>query len=312
MHYGRRTIAESLVIKTNGEEVSHMVLKSWENNEVLEHLAMQQRNGEMVKGVIRSIKTMKLPPKMVEEDVLIVALPGGVTGYCAASDFRERSFRNLDQFVTHSEMFIITRLDLDNNMAILSEKLAGEKQRAKFWDTIEELQAKNALDTVTFEGQVTGYNQMKGIIYVRINGQDTYMFRNEWSWREREVVDAQNGETVTVKVTLFDRESSSVRVSRRAALKDPWELIGDSLQLGQVIAGRVSQVHPIHGLFVEIENGVEIKAGKMRSLEEPDVGDFVSCRLQKLDIKKRNGRVTIIGYPRGKQKKKDLGSFLFD
>ena len=289
-----------------------MVLKSWETNEVLEHLATQQRNGEIVQGVIRSVKQMKLPPKMKEEEVLIVALPGGVTGYCAASEFRERSFKSLEQFVTHSESFIITRLDLENNMAILSEKLAGEKQRANFWETIEELQAMKALDTVTFEGQVTGYNQQKGIIYVRISGQDTYMFRNEWSWRDREVVDAQTGETITVKVTLFDKESSSVRVSRRAALKDPWELIGDSLQLNQVIAGRVSHVHPIHGLFVEIENGVEIKAGKMRSLEEPDVGDFVSCRLQKLDIKKRNGRVTIIGYPRGKQKKKDLGSFLFD
>lgn len=290
----------------------NMVLKSWESNETLEQLAMQQRNGEMVQGVIRGVKSMKLPPNLVEEETLVIALPGGVTGYCPASEFRERKFRNLEQFVTHSDSFIVTRLDLENKIAILSEKLAAEKQRAVFWEKIEGLQAMNALSSVTFEGQVTGYNQQKGIVYVRISGQDTYMFRNEWSWKERDVIDAQTGETVQVKVTLFDKETGSVRVSRKAALKDPWELVGDSIQQGQVIAGRVSHVDAVHGLFVEIENGVEIKAGKMRSLEEPDVGDFVSCRVKSIDPKKRKGRVSIIGYPRGKQKKKDLGSFLFD
>lgn len=289
-----------------------MVLKSWESKETLEQLATNQRNGDIVHGVIRSVKSMKLPPKMVEEETLIVALPGGVTGYCPASEFRERSFRNLEQFITHTDTFIVTRLDLDNQIAILSEKLAAEKQRSFFWETIEGLQAKNNLDSVTFEGIITGYNQLKGIVYVRISGQDTYMFRNEWSWRERDVIDAQTGSTVSVKVTLFDKETGSVRVSRRAAMKNPWELVGETLQVGQIIAGRVTNVHPIHGLYVEIENGVEIKAGKIRSLEEPDVGDFVSCRLQRLDTKKRNGRAIITGYPRGKQKKKDLGSFLFD
>lgn len=289
-----------------------MVLRSWESKETLEQLATQQRNGDIVQGVIRSVKTMKLPPKMVDEETLIVALPGGVTGYCPASEFRERSFRNLEQFVTHTDSFIVTRLDLDNNIAILSEKLAAEKQRTFFWETIESLLEKKALDTVTFEGIVTGYNQPKGIVYVRISGQDTYMFRNEWSWNDRDVIDAQTGETISVKVTLFDKETGSVRVSRRAAMKDPWERIGESLQVGQVVAGRVTNVHHIHGLFVQIEDGVEIKASKVSSLEEPDVGDFVSCRIKKIDSKKRNGRVVIIGYPRGKQKKKALSDFLFN
>ncbi|MEK3977438.1 30S ribosomal protein S1 [Psychrobacillus sp. FSL K6-2684] len=288
------------------------VSKSWESNAKLEELANHQRNGEIVTGVIRSVKSMKLPPKMQEESTLIVALPGGITGYCPASEFKERSFRNLEQFVTLQESFVITHLDLPSSIAILSEKQAAEKLREVFWEQLEDLQKNNLLDSVEFNGIITGYNQQKGIIYVHINGEDTYMYRNEWSWRERDVVDAQPGEKITVKVLMFDKEKRAVRVSRKAAIKDPWEIAADMLQVGQVIAGRVTQVHPIHGIYVQIEDGVELKASKVGALDEPSIDDFVSCRLQKLDTKARRGRVIIIGYPRGKRNKKDFGSFLFD
>jgi small subunit ribosomal protein S1 len=47
-------------------------------------------------------------------------------------------------------------------------------------------------------------------------------------------------------------------------------------------------------------------------LEEPIVGDIVSCTVRSIDKKKRHAKVVIVGYPRGKKKRKDLGAFLFE
>lgn len=294
-----------------------MVIKSWTNEKMLEELTVQQRNGEMVKGVIRSVKRMSLPvpvegqTKVVEGDTLIVALPNGITGYCPASEFREREYRSLDRFVTLVESFVILSIDLDSQVAILSERKAAERLRDELWEEISTLEAENRLEDKSFTGVVTGVNAQKGIVYLRIQGQNAYMYRRDWSWKERDVIDAQVGEEVEVKVTRADKEQRLLRVSRKLALPDPFQFI-DSLRIGQVVAGRVVGVHKIHGLFVEVENGIELKAGKRAALEEPEVGDFVSCRIQKLDPENRRGRVVILEYPRGKRKPKDLGSFLFE
>lgn len=294
-----------------------MVVKSWSNDEVLEVLAEKHRNNEIVEGVVRSLKPMKLPKEvggkveMVEQPTLIVALPGGVTGYCPASAFREREFRSYAQFVTHKDSFMITGLDLENQIAFLSANKAAEQLRDEFWGLVQALESEGRLQEEVFEATVTSYNQERNVVHARISGQDVYMFRNEWSWRERDVIDAQQGEKIQVKILLFDKENGMVRVSRRAALPDPYALL-QTLQTGDIIAGRVEHVHPIHGLFVEVENGVVLKAGKVRALEQPEVGDFVSCRVQRVEPDKRRGKVIILSYPRGKRKKKDLGSFLFE
>lgn len=302
----------------NGEEVSYMVLQSWTNEQMLEELTVKQRNGEMVEGVIRSIAKMKFPKKqedgkvkLVDEETLIVALPGGFTGYCPASEFRDRTYRNYSKFLTQKESFIITNIDLNEKIAVLSAVKASEQLREAFWDEVVELAAKGTLGDKVFTGTVTGHNLKNRTIYVRIQGQDTYMFRNEWSWNENEGVDAQEGEQVEVKILKFEPKEKLIRVSRKSTLPDPFAFF-HTLRIGQMIAGKVVNVHDIHGLFVEVENGIVLKAGKKRSLEEPDIGDYVSCRVQKLEPEKKQGKVTILSYPRGKRKKRDVGSFLFE
>lgn len=294
-----------------------MVMKSWANEKMLEELTVQQRNGEMVKGVIRSVKKMSLPvsidgtTKIVDGDTLIVAMPNGITGYCPASEFREREYRSLDRFVTHVESFVILSIDLTAQVAILSERRAAERLKDELWKEIATLEESNQLESKSFTGTITGINAQKGIVYLRIQGQDAYMYRKDWSWKERDVIDAQVGEEIEVKLTKVEKEQRLLRVSRKLAIPDPFEFI-DSLQIGQVVAGKVVGVHKIHGLFVEVENGIELKGSKRAALEEPEVGDFVSCRIQKLDPENRRGRVVILDYPRGKRKAKDLGSFLFE
>ncbi|WP_282155754.1 30S ribosomal protein S1 [Cytobacillus gottheilii] len=295
-----------------------MVVKSWNTQESLDLLADKFRFQEIVEGVIRSSSFMKLPvvresgkTEIVEEETLIIALPGGITGYCVLSEFREREFKSIARFIGTKQSFLITELNLENQVALLSEKRAAARLRDRFWDTLEDAEEEGTLQEMLLEAVVSGYNQEKRIVHVRIDGQDAYMFGNDWSWRERDVIDAQTGETIEVKIVRFDKENQLVQVSRKDALPDPKDYLL-TLKRDQLIAGRVSGVSKLHGLFVDVENSVTLKAGKVRSLEEPEVGDIVTCRVRSVDPENRRGKVIIIEYPRGKRKRKDLGSFLFE
>lgn len=299
------------------ERMTEMVIKSWSDNEGLEELVKQKRFDEIVTGVIRSIKPMNMPietekghvTKMVE--TFVVALPNGITGYCPVLDFSERTHKSYTRFVGLSYSFVIKNVDLENQIAIVSGKIAEQMGIEKFWNEIEELEKNNLLKEKTYQARITGYNQTAGIIHMTVNGQPAYMYRKEWSWSERDIVDPNNGETIDVKIMLVDKEGKAVRVSRRLAIPDPF-IFMDSLKVGEIVAGKIEQVHPIHGIYVQLENGVSLKAGKVRHLEEPEAGDIVTCRVQRLDPLNRKGKVVIISYPQGKRRKKDLGSFLFE
>lgn len=296
-----------------------MVVKSWESedSQLLEELARKQREKEIVEGVIRSVRKMKLPlridgeNKTIEGPTLIVALPGGVTGYCPVSLLQKRELRYVDQVVSQKAEFVITRLDLDHQVAILSGIEADNIRNEEFWSLVELADGMGKLKETKFKGRITGYNQNDGIIYVRVSGQDTYMYVSEWSWQERVVVDAQVGETIDVVVLLYNKDEQIVRVSRKQATSDPYKYLYD-LQPNQTLAGKVVNVHPIHGIFVEVETDVHLKGFKLSHLEEPDVGDIVRCSVRSVEPDKRRGRVLIVGYPNGKRTKKDLGSFLFE
>ncbi|MDQ0271208.1 30S ribosomal protein S1 [Cytobacillus purgationiresistens] len=292
--------------------------KSWDDYETLEALAESHRNREVVDGVIRTIQHMTMPvvksdgsKEVFEGDVLVIQLQGGITGYCAVTEFREREFKSHTRFVGTVQKFIITELNLDHQIALLSEKQAAARLRDTFWSELIEMSEDDSLNDEVFDAVVSGYNQEKGIIYVRLNGQDAYMFRKDWSWYERDVVDAQNGETIQVKVKRFNPEDQVLQVSRKLALADPHEYLS-TLKVGQIIAGKVSNIHAVHGIFVIVEDKVELKASKVNQLEKPDVGDIVTCRVRSINLEKRQGKVIIIDYPRGKRKRKDFGSFLFE
>lgn len=297
-----------------------MVVQSWSNESTLDALRIANRKQEIVYGVIRSIKEMNLPVQQTdgstavrEVPTLIVALPGGVTGYCPGPDFRDFSIKSFHRFVGTQDAFVITRLDLEQKVAFLSGTKANEMLADQLWTELKAAEKAGNLSEKEYKATVTGINTQKGVVHARIQGQDAYMFRSEWSWNDREGIDAQVGEIISVKVTAisYDTDLKMIRISRKQTLADPMKFL-EQIKKDDVIAGKVVQVSPEHGIFVEVETGVVLKGTKPRALEEPDVGDLVTCRVARVDLEKRRGRVILLNYPQGKRKKKDLGSFLFE
>lgn len=293
------------------------MMNSWNEENELVELYKLYRNNEVVYGIIRGFTERQMPTqkegKVVTTNLPVyqVVLPGNVIGYCPIKDFRESSLseRVYQNYVGRREPFIITGLDEKNQLAILSGTQALDKLKDAFWSSIADKADEEVMEQI-YEATVVNYNPNKGIVYLLIQGQLTYMFRSEWSWNEREAVDAQEGEKVKVRIILMDRERQIVRVSRKKATPDPFEFLAD-LKIGSTIAGRVSDINPKHGIFVQFDNNAEIKATVPRSVEAPSLNDIVSCRVKEINLEERKGRVVITGYPNGKKRVNDIGAFLY-
>ncbi|PGT82219.1 RNA-binding protein [Bacillus sp. AFS040349] len=292
---------------------------SWTNDSELEVLARASRNRDIVKGAVRSVSFKK--SRVLEGDtyvtkemeVVTFLLEGGITAYCPAPEFSDREYRSLIGFVGSIQEFIIDRIDLEDKIAVVSVKKADEIKKARFWDELEYLEKKGELNNQIYQGTVAGYDQTTQSVYVRVNGADCIMYKSDWDHGRIGFIGnhAERGASVGVKIVKFDREKNRIQVSRKATLKDPFDLL-DELKDAEAIVGKVSGVDPIHGIFVTLDNGIEVKGMKPAKLEEPIVGDIVTCKIRQINKEKRRCKVVIIGYPRGKKKRNDLGSFLFD
>lgn len=295
------------------------VSQSWSTDLQLENLARLKRNKEIVKGVITSVGTKR--GKVLEEgkyveketEIAVFLLEGGVTAYCPANEFSDYEFKTLNGFTGTMQEFVIDHLDLEDKTAVVSVKKADRIKKERFLDELQALQDSKKLENKVFEGTVWGFNPKSRRVFIRIDGANCFMLPNDWSWKrghslEQEV---ERGEKVQVKVLRFDRENNLIQVSRRHTLEDPFKKL-ERLKDMTTVAGKISGVDPVHGIFVQLDVGLEVKGIKPSYLEEPIVGDIVSCTVRSIDKKKRQAKVVIVGYPRGKKKRKDLGAFLFE
>lgn len=303
------------------EEKELELIQSWNNKEQLDELARIERYKQRVKGIVRSIKVRETRQEIdgkyvpVKKEILIVALPNGVTGYCPAEQFSIREYRGYSRFVGQAIEFYIDKIELNSRILVLNGKAAQEAMIEELWQQLEMLQETNSLRSQKFKAIVNGVNEDTRTVHVRVHGKDCFITPAEWSWNRRDALNIVPGEEIEVIVRRFDREGGLVEVSRKLTLPDPYVFL-EQLQPGELVAGVVADVDPIKGIFVELESGLDVKASRLKELEEPVVGEVVRCRIMS-PITRRNhgrvqGRVMIIGYPKGKRTRRDLGGFLFN
>lgn len=294
------------------------VTEKWSDHD-LEQLAKYHREGTTVQGIVQSVGFLTIlveeEGKMVsqETEVAIFRLEGNVKAYCPAKEFSNRSFKTLNGFVGTKQNLIITRLNLQQQMALVSVKKADEKKSEQFWNTLKYLDKKEELADQIFTGVVYGVNEKSETVHVRVEGTDCFMVKYDWDWNRQSniLADVERGETIQVVVKKFDEKEGLVRVSRKDTMEDPFKKLEQMREM-EVVVGRVTDVHHLHGIFVQLEEGVTLKASKPRYLDEPIVGDIVAVKVREIDAKNRKGKVVIVNYPQGRKKRKDVGSFLFD
>jgi small subunit ribosomal protein S1 len=108
------------------------------------------------------------------------------------------------------------------------------------------------------------------------------------------------GDEVEVYVLDVDRERERISLSRKRLLPDPWYGVTDSIEVGQVIAGTVTNVRDF-GAFVDVGHGIEglIHVSEMpvgrATLTELTSGEPVQVRVLEIDHDRRRIALSLRG-----------------
>lgn len=132
--------------------------------------------------------------------------------------------------------------------------------------------------------------------FVDLGGADGLVHLSELSWRRvrhpREV--ANVGDEVEVYVLRLDKKRKRIGLSLKRLQPEPWALVEDRYELGQLVEGTVTNVVDF-GAFAEIEEGVEGLIHVSELADAPishprDVvnkGDLLLLRIIRIDIRRR-------------------------
>ncbi len=132
--------------------------------------------------------------------------------------------------------------------------------------------------------------------FVDLGGADGLVHLSELSWRRirhpREVVKV--GEEVEVYVLRLDHENNRIGLSLKRLQPEPWALVEDKYELGQLVEGVVTNAVDF-GAFAEIEEGVEglIHVSELAdtSVSHPrevvKKGDLLLLRIIRIDVRRK-------------------------
>ena len=143
-------------------------------------------------------------------------------------------------------------IDRSRNRLILSERLAMREWRRQ---QKEQLLASLA-EGDTYEGIISSIADFGA--FVDLGGADGLIHLSELSWNRvshpSEVVSV--GETVKVQILSVDLDRRRIGLSLRRLQPQPWDLVDQQFEVGQVVTGRITKLVNF-GAFARLDSGVE-------------------------------------------------------
>ncbi len=198
-------------------------------------------NAKPVKGKI--IKRVK-GGLVVDLDVIQAFLPG--------SQVDVQPVKNFDDFLNKEFDFQIVKVDeLRKNLVVSRKAILQESLNEK---------RQEIMDQIKVDGRISGI--VKNITdfgaFIDLGGIDGLIHITDFSWgrinHPSEVVSV--GDKVDVKVIDYNKETSRISLGIKQLTDNPWKLIPDKHNVGDVISGKIVSIMN-YGIFLEIEKGVE-------------------------------------------------------
>ncbi len=203
---------------------------------------------------------------------------------------QEERLTRLSSFVGETLQVKVIEINRRKRRLILSATAAQRQWRQK--------QRERLLEELR-EGEVR-----KGVVsslasfgaFVDLGGADGLVHLSELSWRRirhpREVVKV--GDDVEVYVLRLDEDKNRIGLSLKRLQPEPWALVEDKYELGQLVEGVVTNVVDF-GAFAEVEDGVEglIHVSELSDaqISHPrDVvkkGDLLLLRIIRIDVRRK-------------------------
>ena len=217
-----------------------------------------------------------------------------VAGFIPLSQLSDHYVENAEEFVGQTMEVKVSRVDQRRNRAVFSHKLFLNEEKDKL---IAEIWEHLNVDDVV-EGTVMRFTDYGA--FVDIGGIDGLLHISEISWGKlkhpQEVLAI--GQKINVKVLSMNKEKGKISLGLKQNQPEPWSVIDDNYQIGQVIEGKVVQIKE-YGAFVELEPGLdglvhisEVAHKRVGNIaEELEVGQEVSAKI--LEIDKDRKRISL-------------------
>lgn len=217
-----------------------------------------------------------------------------VYGFIPLSQLSDHYVENAEEFVGQTMEVRVSRVDQRRNRAVFSHKMFLNEEREKL---IAEIWEKlNVGDIV--EGTVMRFTDYGA--FVDIGGIDGLLHISEISWGKlkhpQEVLSI--GDKINVKVLSMNAEKGKISLGLKQTTPEPWSIIDEKYEVGQVIEGRILQIKE-YGAFVELEPGLdglvhisEVAHKRVGNIaDELSVGQVVKAKI--LEIDKDRKRISL-------------------
>jgi len=224
----------------------------------------------------------------------VIAVYKEVSGFIPLSQLSDKFLEKADEFIGKTVPVRVTRVDQKRNKVVFSHKafLSEERQKKvqEIWDAL------HVGDVV--EGTVMRFTEYGA--FVDIGGIDGLLHISEISWGKlKHPQEALKiGEKVQVKILSMNTEKGKISLGLKQNRPEPWTVIDEKYQVGQVISGRIVQIKD-YGAFVELEPGLdglvhisEIAYKRVTNIaDEISVGQEVTAKI--LEIDKDRKRISL-------------------
>ena len=215
----------------------------------------------------------------------------GIEAFLPGSQIDVKPIRDYDQYVGKNMEFKVVKINHEFKNVVVSHKALIEadiEEQKK--EIIGQLEKGQVLEGVV--KNITSYG-----VFIDLGGVDGLVHITDLSWSRinhpSEIVELD--QKLNVVILDFDDNQSRIQLELNQLEKHPWEVLGDALEVGSKVKGKVVVIAD-YGAFVEVAEGVEglVHVSEMswsthlRSAQDfVNVGDEVEAQVLTLDREER-------------------------
>ena len=215
----------------------------------------------------------------------------GIEAFLPGSQIDVKPIRDYDQYVGKNMEFKVVKINHEFKNVVVSHKALIEADiEVQKKEIISQLEKGQVLEGIV--KNVTSYG-----VFIDLGGVDGLIHITDLSWSRinhpSEVVELD--QKLNVVILDFDDNKSRIQLGLKQLEKHPWEAIGEDVQVGSKVKGKVVVIAD-YGAFIEIVEGVEglVHVSEMswsthlRSAQDfVSVGDEVEAKVITLDREER-------------------------
>ncbi|MCQ2550768.1 MAG: bifunctional 4-hydroxy-3-methylbut-2-enyl diphosphate reductase/30S ribosomal protein S1 [Clostridia bacterium] len=226
----------------------------------------------------------------------VIASYKEVSGFIPLSQLSDKFVESADEFMGKELDVRVTRVDQRRGRTVFSHKAILAEEKAK---ALEEIWNSIHVDDIV-EGTVMRFTDYGA--FVDLGGIDGLLHISEISWGKLknpgEVLEI--GQKVQVKILSMNAEKGKISLGLKQTRPEPWSVINENYQVGQVVTGKVVQIKE-YGAFVELEPGLdglvhisEVAHKRLTSIaDELELGQEVSAKILEIDEERKRISLSI-------------------